>query len=143
MIVALFLPWYTKDGQSVNAWQSMAVDDIILFVAALLAIGASAMVAARRFSSLSVATTSLVLLPALIAVIVTVYRLISPAPPVDVSLGVGAWLGLLAALGMLWGAWTGATDEGPARRNADAERRAAAEGLANAELLRLNAPLQK
>ena len=143
MIVALFLPWYTAGGHSVNAWQSMALDDVILFVAAVLAIAAAFAVSLRRLTNLSVAITSLALLPAAVGLVVTVWRLISPAPAVDVSLGVGAWLGLLAAIGIMVGAWAGANDEGPGRRGGAAERRATEEGLANSELLSLNAPVQK
>ena len=143
MLVALFLPWYSVGGRNLTAWQSMAVDDVILAVSALLALAAAFMVGIRRFSSLSVAATSLAILPAGLGLILTVYRLISPAPPQDASLEIGAWLGLAAAIGIAVGAWTGAVDEGPARRNPAAERRATEQGLANAELLPLNAPLQK
>jgi hypothetical protein len=121
----------------------MSVDDVILLITGLLAVMAAFVVSFPRLSSFSVATTSLAILPALIGVIVTVYRLVSPAPPFPVSLEVGAWLGLVAAVGVLVGAWTGAKDEGPARRNRAAERRAAEEALAKAELLSLGGPLEK
>jgi hypothetical protein len=137
MIVALFLPWYSVGGQDLTAWESMAVDDVILFLAALLAIGAAFAVSLRVFSSFSVATTSLAILPAIVGLVLTVYRLVSPAPPPDAGLEIGAWLALAAALGIAVGAWAGATDEGAARRNAAAERRATAEGLARTELLAL------
>ena len=143
MLVALFLPWYSVGGRNLTAWDSMAVDDVILAVAAVLAITAACVVAVRRFSSLSVAATSLAILPAIVGLIVTVYRLISPAPPQDASLEIGAWLGFAAAAGIAVGAWRGAVDEGPARRNPAAERRAAAQALEKVELLPLNAPLQK
>ena len=135
MLVALFLPWYSVAGQDLNAWQSMALDDVILAVAAVLAIAAALFVGVRRWTSLSVATTSLVLLPAAISLVVTVYRLISPAPAGDASIEVGAWLALVAALGMVIGAWRGAKDEGPARRSRAAERKAADEARTRAELL--------
>lgn len=137
MLIALFLPWYSANGESVTAWQSMAVDDVILAVSAVLAIAAAVIVALPRLWSLSVAATSLAILPAIVGLLVTIYRLISPAPPVDVSLGVGAWLGFAAAAAIAVGAWTGAKDEGPARRTAEAERRATAEGISRAELLEL------
>lgn len=137
MLVALFLPWYSAGGQSVTAWQSMAVDDVILAIAAVLAIAAAFIVSLRRLSGFSVAATSLAILPAIVGLVVTVYRLVSPAPLVDVSLEAGAWLGLVAAIGIFIGAWAGATDEGPARPSPDAERRAAAESLARVELLPL------
>src|SRR5436190_1616396 len=110
MLVALFLPWYSADGTSLSAWQAMAVDDVILAVAAVLAVIAAFTVAFPRLGSLSVAAT---------------------------SLGVGAWLGLIAATTIVIGAWTGAGDEGPARRSPDSERRTAEEALAHAELLKL------
>jgi hypothetical protein len=139
MLVALFLPWYSVAGQDVTAWESMAVDDVILACAAALAILAALSVGLRRITSLSVATTSLVLLPAGIGLIVTVYRLLSPAPAADASIAIGGWLGLAAAVGMAAGAWEGATDEGPARRNPDAERRGTQEGVERSELLTLPA----
>lgn len=137
MLVALFLPWYSVGGEDLSAWQSMAVNDVILAIAAVLAIFAALFVGSRRGTSFSVATTSLVLLPAAIALIVTVWRLLSPAPSGDASIEIGAWLGLVAALGMAVGAWQGAKDEGPARRSPETERRAAAEALERAELLPL------
>jgi hypothetical protein len=143
MLVALFLPWYSVGASKLTAWQSMAADDVILAVAAVLAISAAVIVSLRRLSSLSVAATTLAIMPAAVGLVITIYRLASPAPPQDASLELGAWLGLVAAAGIAVGAWNGAVDEGPARRNPSAERRAAEEGLANAELLPLNAPLQK
>jgi hypothetical protein len=137
MLVALVLPWYSADGQDLTAWQAMAVDDVILAVAAVLAIIAAFAVSIRSLSSISVAITSMAIMPAAIGLVVTVYRLISPAPEGDVSLEVGAWLGLAAALAIAVGAWEGATDEGPARRSPEAERRGAAEGMARSELLKL------
>jgi hypothetical protein len=137
MLVALFLPWYSADGRDLTAWQAMAVDDVILAVAAVVAIVAAFVVGLRRVSSLSVAATSLAILPAVVGLIVTVYRLVSPAPPVDASLGVGAWLGLVATTAIAFGAWKGATDEGLARRKPESARRAAEEGVARSELLKL------
>jgi hypothetical protein len=139
MLVSLFLPWYEADGRSLTAWESMAVDDVILAVTAVLAIVAAFVVAFPRIASLSVASTSLAVLPAAVGLVVTLYRLVSPAPPFDVSLGVGAWLGLAATLAIAVGGWKGASDEGPARRNADAERKAAANALARTEVVELQA----
>jgi hypothetical protein len=137
MLVALFLPWYTAGGTSYSAWESMAVDDVILAIAAVLAIVAAVLVAVPRLTSVSVATTALAVLPAVTGLVLTIYRLVSPAPPFDVSLGVGAWLGLAATTAIAVGAWMGADDEGPARRSPEAERRAEEEALARAELLKL------
>jgi hypothetical protein len=77
-------------------------------------------------------------LPASLNLIVTVYRMISPAPPYAVSLEAGAWLALVAALGIIVGAWNGTMDEGPIRRSPGAERRAAAEAFAATQVLALS-----
>jgi hypothetical protein len=137
MLVALFLPWYSTGAEDLTAWEAMAVDDVILAVAALLAIVGAFLVGWKRLRSVSVAATTLAIIPALVGLVVTIYRVISPAPPVDVSLEVGAWLGLAAALAIAAGAWAGAVDEGTARRNPSADRRAAEQALARVEVLTL------
>lgn len=137
MLIALFLPWYSTGSQDLTAWQAMAVDDVILAVVAVLAIAGAFVVGSTRLGSLSVAATAIAILPAVVGLVVTVYRLLSPAPSEDVSLEVGAWLGLAAALAIAVGAWAGADDEGPARRNRADARRAADEAMARTELLSL------
>lgn len=137
MLVALFLPWYATHGEQLSAWEAMAVDDVILATTAVLAIVAIVVVGIPRLLSVSVAITSLAILPAVVGLLVTVYRLVSPAPEADASLEIGAWLGLAATVSIAVGAWTGAGDEGPVRRRAETERRVAQEALARAELLRL------
>jgi hypothetical protein len=137
MFVALFLPWYSVAGEKLSAWEAMALDDIILALAAVLAIVAAVVVAFPRLSSLSVATTALAILPAVVGLVVTIYRLVSPAPAADASLEVGAWLGLVGTSAIAIGAWAGAADEGAARRSPQAERRAAEAALARSELLTL------
>jgi hypothetical protein len=137
MLVALFLPWYSTGSADLTAWQAMAVDDVILALTAILAIAGAFVVGSTRLSSMSVAATSLAIMPAVVGLLVTVYRLVSPAPPVEVSLQIGAWLGLAAALSIAVGAWAGAADDGPTRRSPAAERRAAEEAMARAEVLTL------
>ena len=137
LFVSLFLPWYSVGGEKLSAWQAMSLDDVVLALAAILAITAAVVVAFPRLSSVSVATTALAILPAVVGLIVTIYRLVSPAPAGDASLEIGAWLGLVATASIAVGAWAGAIDEGRARRSPDAERRAAEEAKARAELLTL------
>jgi hypothetical protein len=137
LLVSLFLPWYSVAGQDLTAWQAMAVDDLLIAVAALVAVGAAVVVATPRLAGFSVAAMTLGSLPGLIALVLVIFRLASPAPEADASLAVGAWLGLLGVVGVVAGCWAGARDEGPARRNPDAERAAAAAGRERAELLTL------
>jgi hypothetical protein len=141
LLVSLFLPWYSVGGQDLTAWRAMAVDDLLIAAAALVAVGAAIVVAMPRLAGFSVAAMTLGSIPAIVALVLVIFRLASPAPEADASLAVGAWLGLLAALGVVAGCWVGARDEGPARRNPDAERSAAAAARERAELLALPADL--
>jgi hypothetical protein len=137
LIVTPFLPWYTVAGEQVTAWQAMAVDDLLIMLAGLLAVAAALVVATRRFAGFSVGSVTLAAIPGIVVLVIVIFRLASPAPDADASLAVGAWLGLLAAAGVVAGCWAGARDEGPARRNPGAERAAAASALERAELLAL------
>jgi 4-amino-4-deoxy-L-arabinose transferase-like glycosyltransferase len=137
LIVALFLPWYSAGGSDVTAWQSMTVDDLLLALAALLALGAIVIDSMSRFAASSIAALSFATIAAIVALVLTLYRLADPAPDVGVSLAVGAWLGLIGVACMLFGLLRGMRDEGPARRGGAAERAAAAAGRERAERLPL------
>jgi hypothetical protein len=135
LLVALFLPWYTKDGRHATAWETMSVADILLALAAVGAIAAAVATAARPGAPVPIAFTALASLPATVGLVVAVWRVVSPAPPVDVGLGAGAWLGLAAAVAIAVGEWTGLADEGPERRDEARERTATEAERARAELL--------
>jgi hypothetical protein len=134
LIVSLFLPWYSVAGENVTAWQAMAVDDLLLALAGLVAVLGAIVVGMPRLAGFSVAAMTLGSLPGIVALVLAIYRVASPAPEADASLAAGAWLGLLAAAGVVAGCWAGARDEGPARRDPDAERIAAAAARERAEL---------
>lgn len=137
LFVALFLPWYSAGGADANAWETMAVNDVLIALAAAAGLAAVVTVALARFPGFSVASVTLAALPALVALALVVVRVVSPAPEADVSLELGAWLGLVSAIGLVAGLWAAARDEGPARRDPETERAAAQEALARAELLSL------
>ena len=137
LVVSLFLPWYTADGEQATAWQTMTVDDVLLALVGLAAI-AAVVVTARRARAVPIAYTVLAGLAGIVAAVIAAWRLVDPAPPADVGLGVGAWLGLVASLGIAGGAWAGTHDQGPARRDPEVERAAAAAALRQTELLPLS-----
>ncbi|MFL5895759.1 MAG: hypothetical protein ACJ76Z_11700 [Thermoleophilaceae bacterium] len=137
LLVSLFLPWYSVGGSHVSAWTAMAVDDVILAFAGVATLVAAAATAARPGTPVPIAYTALTAFVGVLAIVVTVWRVADPAAPASADLGPGAWVGLVAALGIAGGAWAGLGDEGPARRNPAAARTAAAAGLDSAELLSL------
>src|SRR4051812_19208947 len=116
----------------------MSVDDVLITFAALLVLAAILMASADSGGGMSIAALSLAALPAAVALFLVVYRVLSPAPEVHVSLAIGAWLGLIGAIAAAAGILLGMRDEGPARRGGEAERVAAAAGLERAELLSIS-----
>jgi hypothetical protein len=139
VVVSLFLPWYSAGGHDLTAWQAMTVDDVILALTGLGAIVAAVMAALHPGRPVPMQFIVLAGVGGVIGAIVAVWRVVDPAPPGDVGLGLGAWLGLVGALGVAAGAMAGAADEGPARRSQQSAERAARAAQAAAELVSLPA----
>jgi len=134
LLVSLFLTWYDP---GVSGWEAYSVTDVVFALAALLALASWAAGAGDRTHPTAVAPLSLTLPVALVATVLVLYRTLNPPGDGEVERALGAWLGLAAVLGVLGGTFRALRDEGPARRSPETERRAAAEALANAELLPL------
>jgi len=137
LIVSPFLTWYTKDGASASGWESMAIDDVIFVVAGLTTLASTVLTASRPRTPVPIVWTVLATLPALLAAILAVWRVIDPAPPVDVGLGIGAWLGMAGGLAAVIGLCSSLLDEGPDRRDPAREQATAAEEVERTELLAL------
>lgn len=120
-----------------TAWSAMSVDDVLIAFAAVVALTAVVIDAIPRLAGFAVAALSLAVIVSLLVLILTIVRVADPAPGGDASLAAGAWLGLLAALGLVSGLLRAMRDEGPARRNAAATRAVAAAACERAALLPL------
>jgi hypothetical protein len=125
LLIALFLPWYGVDvdfagvtgSASASAWEALGFIDILLFLAALVAIGVPV---AKATGSLpdDVPGPLLVLVAGGVAVLLVLFRIIDlPTPDfgggVDFSREWGIFLGLIAAVGVAYGGWR-ANEEAPA-----------------------------
>jgi uncharacterized membrane protein len=137
LVVALFLPWYSVSGVDANAWEAFAVTDVILLLAALLAIAGPLATAGDRTFPMSIAVLALGSILGIVASVAALTRLLNPPGPGEVEREIGAWLGLAGAFLCAAGCWRGMKDEGPARRNPELERRAAAAARERAEHLQL------
>ena len=137
LLVSLFLPWYFISDVHATAWETMAVNDVLIMIAAAFTLTAVVWDGSSRAEGRSVVGYGLASAPALLALILVVWRMLDPAPDADVSLGPGAWLGLTGALAMFGGVMYSMRDQGPARRNAEIERAVAAAEMEHAELLPL------
>jgi hypothetical protein len=133
LVVDLFLPWYGAEGTSATAtaWEAFAVNDAILLLVALFAVGLWTAAATQRTSAVPVGTAALTVLLALVGTILVVIRLVfepsvesvaSHATAVGVAfygpglsnsatIEYGAWIGLVAVLGIVFGGYRSMADE--------------------------------
>ena len=106
LLVSLFLSWF--DDRS--GWESFAVTDVIVL---MVAVGALALLlVTARFSSASPAIAYEAMLTLIGTVVFAVVAIRLIAPPGDgVSRELGAWLGLLAAAGVVGASLVAMRDE--------------------------------
>lgn len=115
VLVVMFLDWY-EGKAGLNAWQSFAFNDVILALAALMAIAAFVLTAVHPTAAVPLAISSLATLVALLALMLVALRLIWPP---DVGTGAefetarltGAWLGLVATSLLAGGCLASIRDE--------------------------------
>jgi hypothetical protein len=117
LLVVMFLPWYGVDvagfSESWNAWKALSFIDLLLFLAALLAIGYAVAKAAGALPP-DVPWATLVTAAGAAAVLLILFRIIDmPTPDVpsiaqgtiDFGRKIGLFLGLVAAAGIAYGGW--------------------------------------
>jgi hypothetical protein len=125
LLISLFLPWYEIDPAglrgttsavrafgdvSPTAWQAFTVADILLALAALVAIALPVVTAVASGPAKPVTFTVLTTLAGLPATLLAAWRLID-SPAGGLTPRYGAWIGLAAALAMLLGGWWSMKDE--------------------------------
>jgi hypothetical protein len=116
---ATLADWYSVPvlGEQVgfNAWESFAVNDVILALAAVMALTGFVLTAAQPTVAVPLALASLTTLVALLGLVLVVIRLIWPPDltdgVLDVSREGGAWLGLVATSALLAGCLASIRDE--------------------------------
>lgn len=124
LLGVMVVPWYGRAGSfasgaldrvpaaSANAWQAFSVVDVLLLLTALLGLGVAAMAALHRAPALPLAAAVVATGTAIVMTLVVVYRIVNQ-PGVNETVGVraGAYLGLLAILGIAAGGWITMGDE--------------------------------
>ena len=116
---ATLADWYSVPvlGEQVgfNAWESFAVNDVILALAAVMALTGFVLTAAQPTVAVPLALASLTTLVSLLGLVLVVIRLIWPPDltdgVLDVSREGGAWLGLVATSALLAGCLASIRDE--------------------------------
>jgi hypothetical protein len=134
VFIDLFVPWYGASGLTANAWDSFAYVDLILALAALMAIALVFVAASSRVASVPKLLATCTSWVALVAAIFAVIRLLKVPGGVDVLLTGGAagisrqwgvFVGTIAAIVLAVGAWRARQDSsfpGPLRARAGSER---------------------
>jgi hypothetical protein len=116
LFVSLFLDWYSASGKATSGggtatgWQSFEVADVVFTIAALMGVGLAVAAATQRAPAVAQALSALTVPVALAAsVLVVIYTFSIPHGATGRE--VGLWLGLVAAIGVLLGAWRSMGDQ--------------------------------
>ncbi len=121
----MFLDWYGPPDELLyapaslqyNAWEAFAVNDVILALAALLAVAAAVMTAVHPTAAVPLALGALAALVSLLALVLVVIRVIWPPDlfadevPLETAREAGAWLGLVATSVLVGGCLASIRDE--------------------------------
>lgn len=126
VLVVMFVDWYevpgfffedgvavTSDSLGVNAWESFAVNDVILALAAVMALTAVILTAIHPTAAVPLALSSLTTLVSIVALILVTVRVIW-TPDIegfDTDRTTGAWLGLVATTVLVAGCLASIRDE--------------------------------
>jgi FtsH-binding integral membrane protein len=110
LLVALFIPWYDEGAVDPTGWQAFTVTDGILALVAIAALLVAVVTAQQRTPAVPLAMEAFVALAGLIAVILTVIRLLN-LPGDAGGREIGVWLGLLGALVTFVGSGLAMRDE--------------------------------
>ena len=106
LLVSLFLDWYRGS----TGWESFAVTDVVLAIAALMGISLVVAGATQRAPAVAQAISALTVPVAIVASVLAVIHTISLPDGAD-GRELGLWLGLAGALGVLIGAYRSMGDQ--------------------------------
>jgi hypothetical protein len=111
LLVDLFLDWYSgAGGVTANAWESFSVTDVILAIAALFGLALAVGAATQRSPAVPVSAGSLTVPVAFVASVLVLIKLLSLPDGAD-GREFGLYVGVVATLGVLIGAWRSLGDQ--------------------------------
>jgi hypothetical protein len=109
LLAVMFLEWF--GGRS--AWEALTIGRVLLVALAALALTLVVLTLAARPVAMATSAASIAVGVAGLAVLLLAYRIAvnEPGPDAGADIGLGAYLGLLLALGCGAGAWRALADE--------------------------------
>jgi hypothetical protein len=112
LLVALFLPWYGGEPgtEDASAWEALAAVDVALALVAAFGVALLVITASQRVPAVSVAMSAIGTLVGLIGLVLVLVRLANVPDGLD-GRELGAWLGLLATIGIVVGGGLAMRDE--------------------------------
>jgi carbon starvation protein CstA len=123
LLASMFLDWYSMPPElvfgaldrimaGVTAWEAFSFMDLLLALVALLGIALALSNVLGRGPALPVALAVITTTLALASSLLLLYRIVNqPGPNQLVEVSAGAWVGLLACVGVFLGAWRSLGDE--------------------------------
>jgi len=110
LIVSLFLPWYGAGGDTASGWASLTAIDVVLLGCALFGPAQWFFTAQQPTPAVPLAAAGLGVWFGILATILVLIRIVDS--PIDgAGLEFGVFVALVAALGLIAGAWRGLGDE--------------------------------
>ena len=95
-----------------TAWEAFGITDILLALAALIAIGLAVLTATRRSPALPVAASVITATTGILATLLVLYRILNqPGPNEFIEVKLPAFLGFLCVLAIAAGGWRSMRDE--------------------------------
>ena len=124
LLVLMFaVPWYRVKATSINGWDSLTDLRWLLIVTIIAALALAYFQATRRAPAIPVNLSVIVTVLGLLSSLALIYRVLINVPGSDsvVDARVGAYLGLVSALAILYGGFASMRQEGIAPQDAPAE----------------------
>jgi Kef-type K+ transport system membrane component KefB len=120
LAVMFLLKWYGVPGVSVNAWHALSILRWLMLLTIVTALVLAYLQASRRSPALPVTFSVLLTTVAVLLVLLLIYRVLinEPGPDDIVGQRLGAYLGLLCALGITYGGYRSMRAEGLSPRDA-------------------------
>jgi hypothetical protein len=126
LLIMFIFDWFTVDvgggfadiSVGGNAWETMELIRFILLLAAFAGIALAVVAASQSDVDLPIAMSAITAGLGILAVVLVVFRIISPPDGgadefgVDIGRGIGVFLGLIAAGGVAAGGWMAMQEEG-------------------------------